>query len=48
MSEEDVQIYNKDYVNIVSVARLSVEKGIDRAIGAISSKDWCSNRWKCL
>lgn len=37
MSEEDVQIYDKDYINIVSVARLSVEKGIDRAIDAIYS-----------
>ncbi len=37
MSEEDVQIYDKDYINIVSVARLSVEKGIDRAIDALHS-----------
>ena len=37
LSEENTEHYDDRYINIVSVARLSAEKGIDRAIEAISN-----------
>ena len=39
LAEEDPQVYDEGYINIVIVARLSPEKGVDRAIEALHNAE---------